>query len=54
VFPKAIDVFAHKVSSRNAFSGRSVFASNSKQGGVSEITSELSNTNNIQKIRATS
>jgi hypothetical protein len=45
-------VFAQMVSSQNKFSGMRGFVSSSKQGGVSEITKQNSNTGNIQKRRA--
>jgi len=50
-FPKDFDVFAQMVSSRNTCSRG--FASSRNQEGVSEITREKWNTNNIQKRRAT-
>jgi len=46
-------VFAQMVNSRNTFSGPGGFASSSKQGGVSEIAVQHSNTGNIQNRRAT-
>jgi len=48
-----LEVFAQIFSSRNPSSWRSVFASSLKQGGISEITRNNTNTCNIQKRRAT-
>jgi len=52
-FPKDIDVFAHVIMSWNASRRRGLIASDSKQGGVSEVTMKNSNTSSTQKRRAT-
>jgi hypothetical protein len=51
-FPKNINIFTQMVGSRNTSSGWRVFASSSKQGGISKIKRKNLNTGNIQKRQA--
>jgi hypothetical protein len=50
-FPKDADIFAFKVSSRQASSRPRIFKSSSKQGRVSEMTTKNSGTGNIQTVQ---
>ena len=51
-FPKYVDGFPHKVSTRNASCRRTVLANSSTQGRISKITRNNWNTGGVQKRRA--